>query len=56
MACKEGRVKKFDLLRHKGDYHYNINVLKVRVYLALWRRTASGAVVNISDYLSCNFF
>lgn len=52
MACKEGRDKKFDHLRHKGDYHHNIKFLKVGGGdLVVWRRPTSGAVVIILDYL-----
>ena len=55
VECMEGGDNKIDLLQHKGDYRHNIKVLKVGGHLIVWRRPALGAVVNISDYLPCEF-
>lgn len=51
----EGRRKKLDYMRFKGDYLYNLKTLRTGGELVVWRRPAPTDLVNVADYIPCQF-
>ena len=57
VACtdKKDNKRKWDYLRFKGDYHHNIKIMRTGGELVVWRRPNQNAVVQISEYIPCEF-
>ena len=50
---RKKRLILFEKLRHRGNFHRNMKILKIGGELVVWRRPAYGSVVNVSDYTPC---
>ena len=47
--------EKWDLLRYKGDYYHNLKILKIGGELVVWRRPAPDSIVDVKDYVPCEY-